>query len=93
MKRYLVKCVDTATEENPNFAGNVLVSLYGKNQELIAMMGSQAEQLHTVKELDEEDIREFGYSRACDARRSYMYNFLEDGRFWFSERKIIEFEV
>lgn len=50
MKRYLVKQVSVATEQNPNFAGQVSVSFYGKGDEIIGHTGTHAEAVHDYAE-------------------------------------------
>ena len=89
---YFVKVVNRATKNNPNFAGDVCESLYGKNQTLVAMCGNHAERLYTTQKFIPFYAKQFGYKRASDARRSYMFKCIEDERFWDTEVSIVEID-
>lgn len=93
MKKYIVKVVGKATENNPNFAGLQYVTYNGKNQKLIGVEGSYAEATHTVKKLDIYMVKEYGYSRWCDAERSWNYRNPENSPFWSCTAEIIEVDV
>lgn len=93
MKRYLVKTVSVGTCANPNFAGDVSICYSGKGQKILYLTGDHNVGL-TGQALWRSDIRDYGYSRRCDAERSYEYNHLEDGYgYWHSMAFIVEFDV
>lgn len=89
MKRFLVKTVATATQENPNFAGAVHEYLYGKEQKLVAASGDP----WINQEAYPAMIRDYGFSRECDARRSWIYKNPENSKYWRTEVEIIAVEV
>lgn len=94
MKRYVIRTVSTATEDNPNFAGEVHTWWYGKGDTYLAFKVKNAKAWHNeFNYLDEQNIAEYGYARKCDAVRSYAYKHPENTRFWTTRAEIIEFEV
>ena len=93
MKRYLVKQISVATEQNPNFAGQVSVSFYGKGDEPIGHTGTHAEAVHDYAEPNHYSIKEYGYSRKRDALRNWTYRHPENTKFWNSTVEIIEVEI
>ena len=95
MTRYLVKVISKATEKNPNFAGEEVVTVYGKDQRLLSIEGSHADHIGNVKKMWGCDVIEYGYKRECDAKRSWIYknpNPLHNG-FWNEEVSICAVEV
>lgn len=76
---YAVKVIATATEKNHNFAGVVNEYLYGKDQTLI---GFKDEYLGGDHEPYPLMIKDYGYRRECDAKRSWIYKNTEDTKFW-----------
>ena len=97
MKRFLVKIISKATEINPNFAGTEFISsYYGKNRKLlghIGHIGSYAEASHTAMDLRECLIKEYGYTRECDAKRSWWYKNPETSKNWTSTCEVVEFDI
>lgn len=93
MKKYLVKQISVATEQNPNFAGQVSVSFCGKGDERIGHTGTHAEAVHDYAEPNDYSIKEYGYSRKCDALRNWTYRHPENTKFWNSTVEIIEVDV
>ena len=93
MKRFLVRCINKATEINPNFAGTVSISYYGKNQKLLGHIGSYAEASHTTMELKGYLVKEYGYIRECDAKRSWCYKNPENSKNWTSTCAVVEFDI
>ena len=89
MKKYLIKQTSTATEENPNFAGQVSISFFGKDQKLLSHSGSHAKATHSEQNLWDWDVREYGYNRACDARKSWVFKNPENTKFWKSEVEVV----
>lgn len=93
MKRFLVKCINKATEINPNFAGTESISYYGKNQKLLGHIGSYAEESHTTMELKGYLVKEYGYIREYDAKRSWCYKNPENSKNWTSTCEVVEFDI
>lgn len=93
MKKYIVKVVGKATENNPHFAGQEFVAYCGKNQKLLGHEGSYVEAAHMVKKLDAYMIKEYGYSRRCDAVRSWNYKNPENSPYWSITTEIVEVNV
>ena len=93
MKRFLVKIISKATENNPYFAGQECVAYHGKNQKLLGYEGSYVEAVNMVKKLDVYMIKEYGYTRECDAKRSWCYKNPENSKYWTSTCEVVEFEI
>lgn len=96
MKKYVVKVTSIATEENLNFAGETDITYYGKDMKELAHEGDHAKQsMYGIKGLGDNPwlIDEYGYSRACDAKRSWVYKNPENSKFWQSTAEIVEAEV
>lgn len=93
MKRYLVKTEYKATENNDNFRGMEETVLSGKGQVTLGCYGSAAEATYTRKDLFIPDIIEYGYSRRCDAVRSWCYKNPENSENWRSKTSIVEMEI
>ena len=88
MTKYLVKTVSTATAENENFAGEIHEYLHGKGETLIAASGDP----WINREAYPAMIREYGYNRACDAKRAWSYRNPENTKWWQSTVEIIAVE-
>ena len=89
MKRsyYLVELISTATEQNPNFAGETTTWLYGKGQTPLKRTGNH----YPTENFDRMHlINEYGYTRIGDAKRSYIYTNTESGKFWSHSVRIVE---
>ena len=93
MKRFLVKTISKATETNSNFAGTESISYYGKNQKLLGHIGSYAEATHSTMELKGYLVEEYGYTRECDAKRSWCYKNPENSKDWTSTCEVVEFDI
>ena len=93
MKRYLVCIKSKATDDNPSFAGQEHETYYGKRCCLVASYGSHAEATHMVQPLNNWWIKEYGYTRKCDAARNWCYRNPDNGRYWTSTASIVEVEI
>lgn len=93
MKRFLVKCHSVATPANKNFAGQENTTYYGKDQKLLASLGSHAEAVYMAFDNRSWQTKEYGYTRKCDAVRSYIYKNPENTEYWQTEVEIVEVEV
>lgn len=93
MKKYIVKVTGKATENNPTFAAQEFVAYHGKDQKLLGYEGGYVEAMHMVKKLNVYMIKEYGYSRRCDAVRSWNYRNPENSPFWSCTAEIVEVNV
>lgn len=89
---YFVKLVSRATKDNPSYAGDVSVAIYGKAEKLVALGGNHSDRLHTVQEFFPPFAKQYGYKRLCDARRSWIFNNADEGKYWETEASIIEID-
>ena len=90
-KRFLIKVTATATDDNPNFKGDVNVFFYGKGSELLDIKTSRE---YDRKRMTSYDILKFGYSRKCDASRAFVFKNLNCGfEKWTSTAEIVEYNV
>lgn len=86
---FFVKEVAKAKDDNPTFAGQGCVTLWGKGDQWVERYGEYAEKTQTVKQFDPWFGREYGYKRICDAKRSYVYKNHDPERYWDYEVSII----
>ena len=86
---YFVKIVSRAKESNPSFAGDVSVSIYGKDQKLLAMMGNHAEKIHMMQDFNPWYAKDYGYKRKCDARRNWLFKNAGNEKYWDEEASIV----
>ena len=90
---YMVKETSIATSANPNFAGETAIAYIGRNEALIAYVGDHPKKTGMYKELHAAAIKEYGYTRKCDAVRAYAYKNPENTDFWQSTAEIVEMEI
>ena len=92
MKKYLIKSVSTATKENPNFAGSAVTYWHGKACTLVASEGASYCGWKDL-EMNSYFVKESGYDRLCDAKRSWLYKNPENNKNWRTEVEIVAVEV
>lgn len=93
MTKYIVVLISKAKDNNPNFAGQTSVGIYGKGEQMIACGGDHCKHnCYGKKKLWKSDVREYGYSRECDAKRSYIYKHCGEEKYWDERVKIVPFE-
>lgn len=97
MKYFVVKVIGTAKESNPNFKGCVICHYYGKDQSLIGgedIIGNYCKECG-VQPMTDWKVKEYGYKRMCDAKRSWMYNnpCNEEWHHWTETTEIVEVEI
>lgn len=98
MRYFIVKVTSKATPDNKNFAGEVHVNYFGKDQKMIgSYVSKDGGELIAEDPLNEWRIEEYGYTRLCDARHSWIYkngntlNALPDGTsYWEDSVEIVE---
>ena len=82
MKRFLVKTIYTATESNKDFAGEKQVWFSVKD-------GRSFKEENLFPHI----IDWYGYTRKCDAKRSYAFKNAESDENWNKQVEIVEFEI
>ena len=93
MTKYIVRSISKATEANDNFAGEVILAHYGKENHLINHCGSHANAIWRSYPAWARDIREYGYDTEAAARRNWTYRNPENTKFWTSTVSILKVEV
>lgn len=92
MTRYLVRCVNWATADNPTCAGQTSFAYYGRDEKLLCHRGSHAKATGSAFEFDKEMVERYGFRREADAKRSpYIWN-PEKERFWKYEVTVVKYE-
>lgn len=82
MKRFLVKTIYTATESNKDFAGEKQVWFSVKD-------GRSFKEENLFPHI----IDWYGYTRECDAKKSFSYKNCESDENWNKQVEIVEFEI
>lgn len=94
MTKYIVKTTSKATDSNPNFAGQTSIVYYGKGDHTLGMVGDHNRLNYNYKELNPYLVKEYGYSRECDAKKAYSYkNTIDNYGYWETTAEIISMEV
>lgn len=88
--KYLVKQTSIATQSNPNFAGEMSITYYGKGEKMVKREGTHI----PCENFDRTDymLNEYGYNRLCDAKRAYAYKHPDNTEYWTSTVEIVEIE-
>ena len=93
MTKYIVVVIAKAKDTNPSFPGQTAVFVYGKNEHMLARGGDHYNvNLFGKQKLWKSDVREYGYSRECDAKRSYIYTHSACEQYWDERVKVVPFE-
>ena len=92
-KRYLVKTTGIATDMNVSFRGNVLIVYWGKDQMQLGREGTHAIARGTEEKMIPYFVEQYGYTRRCDAVRSWIYKNPQNDNWWKTRAEIIEVEV
>ena len=91
MKRYLVKVHGKANEKNKSFKGAEVIHIFGKKEQMLLSYGKGYIPMN-YNFFNGYSVKEYGYKRECDAKRSYFYKHPEE-KYWDNEVSIICFEV
>ncbi len=84
---FLVESIATATERNENFRGEAHLRYYGKEQK--CLYSDAPDPFSRKNDLIPYFVMKYGYTRECDARRSWIYNHPEiDLPYWNTEVSI-----
>lgn len=98
MRYFIVKVTSKATPDNKNFAGEVHIDYFGKDQKSIgSYVSKDGGEFVAVDPLTQWCIEEYGYTRLCDARRSWIYKngntlntFPNGASYWEDSVEIVE---
>lgn len=88
---YFVEEVSTATPENKNWLGHVHTYIKGKDYNIYVDVpdGWHNRDLRNCPNC----IKEYGYKRACDAKRNWTYRNPQNDDFWKTTVKIVSFSI
>lgn len=92
MKYYMVKTISKSTDMNKNFANTIQIGYYGKNQKLLGCY-STPEDPWIDFDFRTWMLEDYGYTRECDARRSWIYKNPENTEFWTTSVEVVSIEV
>ena len=93
MTKYIIKVTTVCT--HPNFAGEVAINYYGRNDESLGCEGSHYEKHQFSRMhigLDRDLVREYGYSRRELATRNWSFKNPNE-KYWKGTAEIMEVEV
>lgn len=88
---YLVKSVCKATANNQSYWGETHTYIHGKEEYLL--LADTRDEFVVRDLMTPYFVRQYGYKRECDAKRSYSYTHPENTEYWRSTAEIIEVEV
>ena len=89
MVNYVVKVIAKAKDTNPSFAGETHIFYYGKAEHLLVSKDRYENSLPYLDVM----AANYGYSRECDARRSYIYKTrFDEEEFWVNTVTIEKIE-
>lgn len=88
---YLVKSTCKATEHNRNFCRETETYIHGKGEYLL--YADTKDKYIACDLIIPCFVREYGYSRVCDAKRSYIYKHPDNTEYWRSTVEIVAVEV
>lgn len=85
---FAVMTINTATEINTNFPGEVQTWISGKEHKTLFSEGTSDK--WNEQPLYAARVREYGYKRMCDAKRNYSYTHPETfTKYWKKEVRIV----
>lgn len=91
MKKYVIKTTSRATDSNINFKGTTAIYFYGKGEEMLAKEGTYDPQTNFNRMWYTLD--NYGYTRECDAKRSWIYKHPESISPHWAKEKVEVIEV
>ena len=77
-KRYFIKIIMKANENNDIYYGNVLESIFGKNFNWIENIGSHATDTNCVTKFDIDKARKCGFATVQEAKKSSVWRSAEN---------------
>ena len=101
MKRYFIKVIATATDNNPNFAGTVIEYIYGKKEEIVGRKTISDPNGHNkyIKDFDDtkykNDVLEYGFTSKgrAEAVAKKVHDKPDMYGHWTDEISVIETEI
>jgi len=91
-KRFVIVQYTKAKENNINFAGQWVVYVSGREDEILASFGTHADATRSVKRCWASDILRNGYKTKAAASKNYSLNHLCD-KYWNNDCWIKEIEI
>ena len=91
MKRYLVKTVCKATANNMSYGGETHTYISGVDGYLL--LAETRDKYVARNNMTPRMVRQHGYMRECDAKRSYAYKHPENTEYWQSTSEIVAYEI
>ena len=88
---YLVKSVSTATADNMSYYGETHTYIKGKDEYLL--FADTKDKFVARYLLTPYFVRQYGYTRKCDAKRAYSFTHPENTEYWKTTAEIITVEV
>ena len=88
---YLVKSVCKATANNQSYCGETHTYIHGKEEYLL--LADTRDEFVARDLMTPYFVRQYGYKRECDAKRSYSYTHPENTEYWRSTAEIITVEI
>ena len=92
MKRYVVKSTSVASETNQSCKGEIHVWWHGKGEAYCGKLIFHKDWTDGNGLYDWE-AKNYGYTRRCDAKRSYLYKHPQNDSNWSTVVEIVEVEV
>ena len=90
-KFYFVKSVCKATPNNKSYRGETHTYIHGKDEYLL--FADTSDEFVRRDLMTPYFVRQYGYKRECDARRSYSYKHPENTEYWESTADVISVEI
>ena len=84
---FLTQNVSKATANNQSYCGETHTYIHGKDEYLL--FADTRDKFVARNLLTPYFVRQYGYKRECDARRSYSYTHPENTEYWRTESRII----
>ena len=88
---YLVKSVCKATASNQSYVGETHTYIHGKEEYLL--LADTRDEFVARDLMTPYFVRQYGYKRESDAKRSYSYTHPENTEYWRSTAEIITVEI
>lgn len=88
---YLVKSISKATANNQSYGGETHIYIHGKDEYLL--YADTRDEFVNRDLMTPYFVRQYGYKRECDARRSYSYKHPENTEYWRSTAELITVEI
>ena len=85
---YLIEDITTATARNENFPGECHLRYIGKENKCLYSDGHK-NGWYNYNFLTPGFVREYGYTRKCDAVRNWSYKNPDNSEYWKGETRVV----